>query len=119
MSLAPASIRGACLKARLAVNGIQNAARSFGTLTADGGGLLSSIDILMHFAGAAVARQAISFHRARKPAAGAIAVNSAGLKMRKPQVRHADRTCLQGDATTVRSEALPCRLARPLVPPGL
>src|SRR6266436_4553083 len=43
MSLAPASSRGAFLKARLAVNGIQCAARSLGTLTAAGRGLLSSI----------------------------------------------------------------------------
>src|SRR6476646_6792006 len=41
MSLAPASSLGAFLKARLAVNGIQCAARSFGTLTA--AGLLSSM----------------------------------------------------------------------------
>ncbi|GAB1715336.1 MAG: hypothetical protein NTAFB05_03780 [Nitrobacter sp.] len=40
MPLAPAISRGAALKARLAVNGIQNAARSFG---AGGAGLLSSI----------------------------------------------------------------------------
>ena len=43
MSLAPASSRGAFLKARLAVNGIQCAARSFGTLTGLGRGLLSSM----------------------------------------------------------------------------
>src|SRR5258707_12091691 len=43
MSLAPASSLGAFLKARLAVNGIQCAARSFGTLTAVGRGLLSSM----------------------------------------------------------------------------
>src|SRR5437773_2733150 len=43
MSLAPASSRGAFLKARLAVNGIQCAARSFGTFTAAGRGLLSSM----------------------------------------------------------------------------
>src|SRR5215472_10295200 len=43
MSFAPASSRGAFLKARLAVNGIQCAARSFGTLTGEEGGLLSSI----------------------------------------------------------------------------
>src|SRR3954447_11093517 len=43
MSLAPASNRGAFLKARLAVKGIQWAARSFGTLTAAGRGLLSSM----------------------------------------------------------------------------
>src|SRR5437868_8692320 len=43
MSLAPASSRGAFLKARLAVNGIQCAARSFGTLTAGWAGLLSSM----------------------------------------------------------------------------
>src|SRR3954471_24816401 len=51
MSLAPASSRGAFLNARLAVNGIQCAARSLGTLTAGLGGLLSSIGILMHCAG--------------------------------------------------------------------
>src|SRR5947209_8088381 len=43
MSLAPAKSRGAFLKARLAVNGIQCAARSLGTLTAGRAGLLSSI----------------------------------------------------------------------------
>src|SRR5213078_2339848 len=43
MSLAPASSLGAFLKARLAVKGIQCAARSFGTLTAAGRGLLSSM----------------------------------------------------------------------------
>src|SRR5450631_2210359 len=43
MSLAPASSRGAFLKARLAVNGIQCAAKSFGTLTAGGCGLLSNM----------------------------------------------------------------------------
>src|SRR5215813_10169846 len=43
MSFAPASSRGAFLKARLAVNGIQCAARSFGTLTAGAFGLLSSM----------------------------------------------------------------------------
>src|SRR5258708_643946 len=43
MSLAPASIRGFFLNARFAVNGIQCAARSFGTLTAAGRGLLSSM----------------------------------------------------------------------------
>src|SRR5580704_14308174 len=43
MSLAPASSRGAFLKARLAVNGIQCAARSFGTLRAGEAGLLSSM----------------------------------------------------------------------------
>src|SRR4051812_33835797 len=43
MSLAPASSRGCFLKARLAVNGIQCAARSFGTLTGVGRGLLSSM----------------------------------------------------------------------------
>src|SRR6202022_1733702 len=49
MSLAPASSRGAFLKARLAVNGIQCAARSFGTLTVAGRGLLSSIGGLFKF----------------------------------------------------------------------
>src|SRR5580692_8535558 len=51
MSLAPASSRGAFLKARLAVNGIQCAARSFGTLTAGVFGLLSSMGPLRVFAG--------------------------------------------------------------------
>src|SRR4051812_47923262 len=49
MSLAPASSRGFFLKARLAVNGIQCAARSFGTLTAGRAGLLSSISRPLHF----------------------------------------------------------------------
>src|SRR6185436_11009849 len=49
MSFAPASSRGIFLKARLAVNGIQCAARSFGTLTAGRGGLLSSIGCLFGF----------------------------------------------------------------------
>src|SRR5260370_2334915 len=49
MSLAPASSRGAFLKARLAVNGIQCAARSLGTLTAVGRGLLSSIGASLKF----------------------------------------------------------------------
>src|SRR5258705_13663786 len=49
MSLAPASNRGAFLKARLAVNGIQCAARSLGTLTAAGSGLLSSIGAFLSF----------------------------------------------------------------------
>src|SRR6266568_4252765 len=49
MSLAPASNRGAFLKARLAVNGIQCAARSLGTLTAAGSGLLSSIGASLSF----------------------------------------------------------------------
>src|SRR3954462_2721479 len=43
MSLAPASIRGFFLNARFAVNGIQCAARSFGTLTELGRGVLSSM----------------------------------------------------------------------------
>src|ERR1700760_3031369 len=51
MSFAPASSRGAFLKARLAVNGIQCAARSFGTLTAGAFGLLSSMGPLQVFAG--------------------------------------------------------------------
>src|ERR1700722_10618020 len=49
MSLAPASSRGAFLNARLAVNGIQCAARSLGTLTAGESGLLSSIGASSRF----------------------------------------------------------------------
>src|SRR5665647_777698 len=66
MSLAPASSRGAFLKARLAVNGIQCAARSLGTLTAAGVGLLSSMGASSSFAGVAVGRQAISFAAGRE-----------------------------------------------------
>src|SRR5450631_3084639 len=73
MSLAPASSRGAFLKARLAVNGIQCAARSLGTLTAAGRGLLSSIGGLLEFSGSvAAAAQAISFAAARKPTTPAL-----------------------------------------------
>src|ERR1700722_9582890 len=61
MSLAPASSRGAFLKARLAVNGIQCAARSLGTLTADGRGLLASMAGLFEFCGETVGRQFSSF----------------------------------------------------------
>src|SRR5438445_13049529 len=43
MSLAPASSRGFFLNARFAVNGIQCAARSFGTATGVGRGLLSGM----------------------------------------------------------------------------
>src|SRR5882757_2677920 len=49
MSLAPASMRGFFLNARFAVNGIQCAARSFGTLTLVGVGLLSSMAGLFGF----------------------------------------------------------------------
>src|SRR3954453_19459418 len=49
MSLAPASSRGFFLNARLAVNGIQCAARSFGTLMAAGLGLFSSMDAFFCF----------------------------------------------------------------------
>src|SRR3954466_11478811 len=61
MSLAPASSRGFFLNARLAVNGIQCAARSFGTLTAGRAGLLSSIGCLLGFGLQGFARHAISF----------------------------------------------------------
>src|ERR1700750_2582549 len=44
MPLAPASSRGFFLNARFAVNGIQCAARSFGTLTVAGLGLLSNME---------------------------------------------------------------------------
>src|SRR5882762_2052417 len=60
MSLAPASSLGAFLKARFAVNGIQWAARSFGTVTAAGRGLLSSMGASSSF-GAWRSREAISF----------------------------------------------------------
>src|SRR4051812_21529953 len=49
MSLAPASSRGFFLNARFAVNGIQCAARSFGTLTLGEWGLLSSMAGLVGF----------------------------------------------------------------------
>src|SRR5919204_146787 len=49
MPLAPASSRGAFLKARLAVNGIQCAARSFGTLTLGAAGFLSSMETSLQF----------------------------------------------------------------------
>src|SRR5258706_8246418 len=69
MSLAPASSRGFFLKARLAVNGIQCAARSFGTLTAAGRGLLSSMGASSSFVafwGVAALAQAISSLAIRK-----------------------------------------------------
>src|SRR5882762_8971990 len=66
MSLAPASSRGFFLNARLAVNGIQCAARSFGTLTAVGRGLLSSMGASFAFWGVGVGGQTISFVVRRK-----------------------------------------------------
>src|SRR6195256_1849604 len=66
MSLAPASSRGAFLNARLAVNGIQCAARSFGTLTAAGRGLLSSMGASSSFGRWWLRREAISFVAGRE-----------------------------------------------------
>src|SRR4051812_41710729 len=68
MSLAPANSRGFFLKARFAVNGIQCAARSFGTATAGRAGLLSSIGCLFRFGRGGSARHGISFAVRRKPA---------------------------------------------------
>src|SRR5689334_22854439 len=59
MSFAPANSRGIFLNARLAVNGIQCAARSFGTLTAGRGGLLSSM-VASRDSGAADVRGTLS-----------------------------------------------------------
>src|ERR1700726_467767 len=61
MSLAPARSLGAFLKARLAVNGIQCAARSLGTLTAAGLGLLSNMGASSSFGTWRLARHASSF----------------------------------------------------------
>ena len=60
ISLAPASSRGVVLNARFAVNGIQCAARSFGTATGVGRGLLSSMGGLYSVWGDSY-RQTISF----------------------------------------------------------
>src|SRR5258705_8075077 len=60
MSLAPASSRGFFLNARFAVNGIQCAARSFGTATGVGRGLLSSMGGIFSVWGDSC-RQTISF----------------------------------------------------------
>src|SRR6185436_18812201 len=51
MPSAPASNLGCFLNARFAVNGIQCAARSFGTLTAAGRGLLSSMGASLQVSG--------------------------------------------------------------------
>src|SRR5882762_5810398 len=66
MSLAPASSRGFFLKARLAVNGIQCAARSLGTLTVAARGLLSSMVASSSFRAWRVGGQAISFDAGRE-----------------------------------------------------
>src|SRR4030081_1837701 len=66
MSLAPASSLGAFLKARLAANGIQCAARSFGTLTAAGRGLLSSMGASSSLGAWRLWREAISFGAGRE-----------------------------------------------------
>src|SRR3977135_3834214 len=70
MSLAPARSLGAFLKARLAVKGIQCAARSLGTLTAAGRALLSSIGSSWLFRRDSCG-QAISFAGRRKRASPA------------------------------------------------
>src|SRR6185295_16830875 len=62
MSLAPASSRGFFLNARFEVNGIQCAARSFGTLTELGRGLLSSMGGLFDVWGVGL-RRAYQFRR--------------------------------------------------------
>src|SRR5262245_2471244 len=64
MSLAPASSRGAFLKARFAVNGIQCAARSLGTLTGDLVGLLSSMGGLFACCGATLEERLSASRRA-------------------------------------------------------
>src|ERR1700675_3317546 len=66
MSLAPASSRGFFLKARVAVNGIQCAARSLGTLTAVLRGLLSSMGASSSFRAWRGWREAISFAAERE-----------------------------------------------------
>src|SRR6266851_1562106 len=71
MSLAPASSLGAFLKARFAVNGIQCAARSFGTATAEGRGLLSNMGPLQVL-GRGGCTHAISFVAIRKRQCAAI-----------------------------------------------
>src|ERR1700742_3928573 len=81
MSLAPASSRGAFLKARLAVNGIQCAARSLGTLTAAGRGLLSSMVASCVF-GCDGCPQGISFAPSREPTTPRACRNSAGRSQR-------------------------------------
>src|SRR3954467_15888360 len=100
MSLAPASRRGAFLKARLPVNGIQCAARSFGTLTAGLGGLLSSIGILMHCAGASSAAHAISFGGAQKPTDGCRLPFGKGGRVQRPERAWADALPRCGSAGT-------------------
>src|ERR1700719_4642533 len=64
MSLSPASSRGAFLKARLAVNGIQCAAKSLGTLTAGGCGLLSNMAASSSVVGGICYRAKLSASRA-------------------------------------------------------
>src|SRR5262249_31315993 len=61
MSLAPASSRGAFLNARFAVNGIQCAARSLGTLTAAGFEFFASMVASSEMYGVTGLAQAISF----------------------------------------------------------
>src|SRR2546425_1784498 len=72
MSLAPASSRGFFLNARLAVNGIQCAARSLGTLTAAAFELLSSMVASSKVWGVAGHAQAISFAVCRERRSDAI-----------------------------------------------
>src|SRR3981081_741664 len=83
MSLAPASSLGAFLKARFAVKGIQWAARPFGTLTAAGRGLLSSMGGPLAFWGAAAIAQAISFVAIRERHRAYFSARSSGVRRRR------------------------------------
>src|SRR6185312_14258484 len=79
MSLAPASSRGFFLNARFAVNGIQCAARSFGTATGVGRGLLSSMGGLFSVLNVGFAPKYQLRRQTGTPARRVISAQSGGL----------------------------------------
>src|SRR4051794_37335852 len=87
MSLAPASSLGFFLNARLAVKGIQCAARSLGTLTAGAFGLLSSMGASSEVWGRCGSRAGYQLHRATgTPRPALFRLNRADLREYLPSV---------------------------------
>src|SRR5579862_1926797 len=105
MSLAPANSRGAFLKARLAVNGIQCAARSLGTLTAGERGLLSSMAGLFEFSVGRVAQYVRIFAQVLECQSRTFSVQLEAVNRRA----YADLQGRKRRSRTPRRSNLPCR----------
>src|SRR5215207_7944772 len=96
MYFAPASSRGFFLNARFAVNGIQCAARSFGTATGVGRGLLSSMGGLFSVWGGALTSNYQFRRQTGTPAARDISAQFGDLsRFRSSRVSRGDFVRLQ------------------------